>query len=146
MITFSAAAYSLGDAVFASADPPLALVELAGRANLALACVHCAAWMVYVRRQYGDPVGRPERYAIGVLGVIALIGLVPGWAMGSVLTVQRVEWAGVTYHVPEPTPVGLVFMLLVPWSLGMPALTYARKARLRTPGARVHVVASRSSF
>lgn len=140
VIAFSAAAYSLGNAVFASTDPPLGLVELAGRANLALACVHCAAWIVYVRRQYGEPVGRRDGYAIGVLGVIAAIGLVPGWVMGAVMTVQRVEWAGVTYHVPEATPLGLVFMLLVPWFLGMPALTYARKARGGAPGARVHVV------
>jgi len=141
LIAFSAAAYSLGNSVFASADPPLGLVELAGRANLALACLHCAAWIVYVRRQYGERVGRRESYAIGALGVIAAIGLVPGWVMGAVMTVQRVEWAGVTYHVPEATPLGMVFMLIVPWFLGIPALTYARKAWRRTPGARVHVVA-----
>ena len=141
VIAFSAAAYSLGNSVFASADPPLGLVELAGRANLALACLHCAAWVVYVRLQYGEPVGRRDRQAIGSLAAIAAVGLVPGWVMSSVMTVQRVRWADVTYHVPEPTPLGLVLMLVVPAFLAIPALTYLRKARLRTPGALVHVVA-----
>jgi signal transduction histidine kinase len=141
VIAFSAAAYSLGNAVFASTEPPLGLVELAGRANLALACVHCAAWVVYVRRQYGEPVGQRDRQAIGVLGAIAVAGLVPGWAMTPVMTVQRVEWAGVTYHVPEATPLGLGFMFVVPLFLGVPALAYARKSWQRAPGARVHVVA-----
>ena len=141
VIAFSAAAYSLGNAVFASTEPPLGLVELAGRANLALACVHCAAWVVYVRRQYGEPVGQRDRQAIGVLGAIAVAGLVPGWAMTPVMTVQRVEWAGVTYHVPEATPLGLSFMFVVPLFLGVPALAYARKSWQRAPGARVHVVA-----
>src|SRR5690606_37793136 len=55
-VAFSAAAYSLGNAVFASADPPEQLVLLAGRANMALACTHCAAWLIYVRRQYQSPI------------------------------------------------------------------------------------------
>lgn len=141
VIAFCAAAYSLGNAVFASAEPPLALVDLAGRANLALACVHNAAWIVYVRRQYGESVGRRDRQALIALGAIAWVGSIPGWAMAPVMTVQHVSWAGVTYHVPRATPLGAAMMFAVPLFLALPALTYVRKARQRMPGARVHVIA-----
>ena len=141
VIAFSAAAYSLNDAIFASAAPPMSLLVLAGRANLAIACVHCAAWIIYVRRQYGDPLGRSDRYAIASLAVIAAIGSVPGWVMLPRLVEQHVEWAGVTYHVPATTQLGMALMFVVPLFLAKPALTYARKACARAPGALVHVVA-----
>lgn len=141
VIAFSAAAYSLGNAVFASVGPQPLLVVLAARANLAIACLHCAAWIIYVRRQYGEPLRPRDRGAVAALAIIAAIGFVPGWAMATPVAVQRVQWADVVYHVATPTWVGLGFMFLVPLFLAMPALTYLRKAVQGVPGARVHVVA-----
>jgi signal transduction histidine kinase/CheY-like chemotaxis protein len=141
VIAFSAAAYSLGNSVFASSDPPATLVVIAGRANLAIACLHNIGWIIYVRRQYGEALGRFERRTIILLAAIAVLGVVPGWAMSDAIAEQRVDWAGVTYHVPTPSSVGLLFMFVVPLFLAVPALTYARKALQGTPGARVHVVA-----
>jgi signal transduction histidine kinase/CheY-like chemotaxis protein len=141
VIAFSAAAYSLGNAVFASVEPPTVLVVLAARANLAIACAHCAAWIIYVRRQYAEVLDRRDRFAIGALAIIAAVGFVPGWAMAAPVVEQRVEWADVVYHVATPTWLGLGFMFVVPMFLAMPALTYLRKTGQGVPGARVHVVA-----
>jgi signal transduction histidine kinase/ActR/RegA family two-component response regulator len=141
LIAFSAAVYSLGNAVFASIDPDPVLIVLAARANLAVACAHCAAWIVYVRRQYGEPLLRHDLGAVTLLAAIGVIGVVPGWAMVEPVVEQRLDWAGVTYHVATPTWLGLTFVSLVPLTLAVPALTYWRKARERAPGARVHVVA-----
>ncbi len=141
VIAFSAAVYSLGNSVFASADPPVLLVVLAGRVNLAVACVHCAAWIIYVRLQYGELV-RPREYrAVTVLAAIAILGVLPGLCMSAPVASQSVEWAGITYHVPTPTWLGEVFMFVVPLFLGIPAATYVAKALSGVPGARVHVVA-----
>lgn len=145
-VAFSAAAYSLGNAVFASADPPEQLVLLAGRANMALACTHCAAWLIYVRRQYQSPIRRRERYAVGALAVIGAAALVPGWAMTGPVIEQTVQWAGVTYSISTLTGPGLLFMFVVPLFLAIPAATYARKALAGAPGARVHVVAFMALF
>jgi signal transduction histidine kinase/ActR/RegA family two-component response regulator len=141
LIAFSAAVYGAGDAVFASAAPPSGLVVWASRLNLAVVCLHCAAWIVYVRRQYADPVSRRDRAAIGALVAIAGLGLVPAWVMSDVVIQQRILWAGVTYHIATPTPFGALLMLVVPSFLAIPTLTYWRKAREGAPGARVHVVA-----
>ena len=70
LVAFSAAAYGLGDAVFASAAPPDDLVLLAARANLAIGCLHCATWIAYIRHQYADPLTRLDRCLMGLLGVI----------------------------------------------------------------------------
>jgi signal transduction histidine kinase/CheY-like chemotaxis protein len=141
LIAFTAAAYSLGNAVFASSGPDPGLVVLAARANLAVACAHCAAWIIYVRRQYGEPVLRRDRHALALLATIAVISIVPGMAMVEPVVQQHMDWAGVTYHVATPTWLGIALMLVVPLFLGVPALSYWRKARARAPGARVHVVA-----
>jgi signal transduction histidine kinase/ActR/RegA family two-component response regulator len=141
VIAFSAAAYSLGNSVFASADPPAMLVVLAGRLNLAVACAHCAAWIVYVRLQYGEPLRTRERAGVGLLATIAALAAVPGLIMGPPLLEQRVGWAGITYHVPTATWLGTSLMFVVPMFLAVPAVTYVSKARRGVPGARVHVVA-----
>jgi signal transduction histidine kinase/ActR/RegA family two-component response regulator len=141
MIAFSAAAYSSDNALFASVDPHPALVVWASRLNLALACVQCSAWIVYVRRQYGEPLGTRDRAFIYALALIGLIGLLPNWVMCEPIVQQTIAWAGVTYHVATLTWLGALFVFLVPLFLAAPALTYLRKARQGVPGARVHVVA-----
>ncbi len=141
LIAFSAAAYCLLDAAFASISPSDTLVLWAGRANPALACLHCGAWIVYTRRQYGDPLRRLDRWAIGGLSAIALLALVPGLFVTPPVLTQTVGWASVTYHLPTVTSLGSAAVLLIPASLLLPALTYVRKAREGAAGARVHVVA-----
>jgi signal transduction histidine kinase/CheY-like chemotaxis protein len=141
IIAFSAAAYSSDNALFASADPHPVLVVWAARLNLALACLQCGAWIVYVRRQYGDALGQRDRALLCVLAGIALIGLVPNCVMRAPVVEQTIGWAGVTYHIATLTWLGSLFVFLVPLCLAAPALTYLRKARQGAPGARVHVVA-----
>jgi signal transduction histidine kinase/ActR/RegA family two-component response regulator len=141
VIAFSAAAYGLCNAVFASTDPPAELVLLAARANMAIGCVHCAGWLIYVRRQYNDLTRTCERCAVAGLALVAGVALVPGWVMREPVVKQTVAWAGVTYSVPSLTGLGMVLMLVLPLVLAVPALTYVRKARQGVPGALVHVVA-----
>jgi signal transduction histidine kinase/ActR/RegA family two-component response regulator len=141
LVAFSAAAYGLGDALFASTAPRANVVIWAARANFTLGCVHCLTWILYVRRQYGEPLGRWDRALVGALLGIGLIALVPGVVMGGPVVPQSIEWAAVTYHIPTQTPFGSILVLAAPLSLLVPALTYIRKARLGAPGAKVHVVA-----
>jgi signal transduction histidine kinase/ActR/RegA family two-component response regulator len=141
IVAFSAAAYGLCNAVFASADPPAELVLMAARANMAIGCVHCAAWLIYVRRQYATPIRTRERCAVVVLALIGGAALVPGWVMAPPVVKQTVPWADVTYSVPSLTNVGFLFMFVLPVFQAVPALTYVRKARQGAPGARVHVIA-----
>jgi signal transduction histidine kinase/ActR/RegA family two-component response regulator len=141
LVAFSAAVYGIGDAVFASGSPPDSLVVLAARGNLTLACAHCCTWIIYVRRQYGDPLLQRDRSLMALLGAIGLLALVPGLLIGGPVVSQTVAWAGVTYHTPTATPIGSLLMLAVPLSLSLPAFTYVRKAQQGAPGARVHVVA-----
>jgi signal transduction histidine kinase/ActR/RegA family two-component response regulator len=129
------------DAAFASIAPSNALVLWAGRVNPALACLHCGAWIVYTRRQYGDALQRLDRWVIGSLAAIALLSLVPGLFVALPVLTHTVRWAEVTYHLPTVTALGSVALLLIPTSLVLPALTYVRKAREGAAGARVHVVA-----
>ena len=140
LVAFSAAAYGLGDAVFASTAPPDQLVLLAARSNIAVGCLHCATWIAYIRHQYSDPLTRTDRWLMGVLGAIGLVGLIPGCAVSDSVAVQSIDWADVTYHIPVTTPVGSVLLLAVPLSLVFSAFNYVRKARQKAPGARVHVM------
>ena len=140
LVAFSAAAYGLADAVFASAAPPDELVVMAGRSNLAMGCLHCATWIAYIRHQYSDPLTRLDRCLMAVLATIGLIGLVPGATHGAPVVLQTIAWANVTYHIPTATAVGSVLMLAVPLSLVFSAYNYVRKAQQRAPGARVHVL------
>lgn len=141
LIAFSAAAYCLLDAAFASIAPSDALVLWAGRANPTLACLHCGAWIVYTRRQYGARLRRLDRWVIGGLCAIGLLAQVPGLFVAAPVVTHTVSWAAVTYHLPTVTALGSVALLLIPASLALPALTYVRMARNGAAGARVHVVA-----
>lgn len=140
-IAFAAAAYSAGDAVFASATPEDAVVVWMARLNLALWCIQSAGWIVYVRRQFGDALSRGDRAVLWGLAGIGMIGLWPGMVMVEPVVHQTIAWAGVTYHIATVTPVGSLLVLTLPLSLGVPAWRYIQKARQGAPGARVHVAA-----
>lgn len=140
-IAFSAAAYSANNAVFVSTAPDVDLLVWSSRLNLSLACLHCAGWILYVRRQYGDRLRRTDRWVMTGLALIGVVGLVPGLVMENHVVHQTIEWAAVTYNVAPATPLGSIMMLVGPLSLLVPAWTYVRKARAGAPGARVHVIA-----
>ena len=139
LIAFSAAAYSAGNSIFASASPSPGLVIWASRINLALGCVQCATWIMYVRRQYADPLARWDKVVVAALFATGVFGLVTPWVMSVSVVQQSIGWAGVTYHIATATALGSLLMLLMPLSLAVPALAYLRQARLGAPGARVHV-------
>jgi hypothetical protein len=82
LVAFSAAAYGIGDAVFASTAPPDELVLLAARWNLAVGCLHCGTWIAYMRRQYGEPLSRADRRLFLLLAAIAAVITIPGLVIG----------------------------------------------------------------
>jgi signal transduction histidine kinase/CheY-like chemotaxis protein len=140
-IAFSAAAYSANNAVFVSTAPDVDLLVWSARLNFGLACVHCAGWILYVRRQYGDGAARLDRGLVFALAAIGTAGLVPRLVMEDRVVQQTIDWAGVAYHVTPVTPFGSIVMLIVPLALLVPAWTYVRKARAGAPGALVHAIA-----
>lgn len=140
VIAFTAAAYSAGNIVFASDGHSLELIAWVGRINTAIACLHCATWIVFVREQYADPLGRWDRRLIGALLGLAALTLIPGAVLTSSSVEQRLDWADVTYHVVQPSLFGAVAVPLISLSLLLPAIAYARKVRARRPGATTHLI------
>jgi signal transduction histidine kinase/CheY-like chemotaxis protein len=141
VVAASAAAYSANNTFFTIAGVSDQSVVWALRFNYLAACVHCAAWLVYSRVQYGETLRGQERGAIAVLVAAGLIGLLPG-----VLTTDQVEayyagWAGVTYRTPVPTAAGSILMSAPPLVLLAPLACYYRQARKHVPGARAHFLA-----
>jgi signal transduction histidine kinase/CheY-like chemotaxis protein len=137
-VAFSAAAYSAGDAVFASGADGVNWIPWVGRANLAVSLCHCVAWLVYSRVQYDEPLTRFDRAVIAVLGVLAVAAFIPNLMTSAGYVVETVAWARVVYHIPVATPFGSLVVALVLLALSIPASTYLRKARSRVPGARAH--------
>ncbi|MDF3067320.1 MAG: Sensory box histidine kinase/response regulator [Polyangiaceae bacterium] len=137
-VAFSAAAYSGGDAVFASGPGVAPWVPWVGRLNLASALCHCGFWIVYCRVQYKEPLRRFDRGVLAVLGALAAAAFVPDLMTTSGHVVETVHWAAVTYRIPVTTPFGSLVVPFVLLALSMPAVTYFRKARRGVPGARAH--------
>jgi len=111
-----------------------------GRNNAATAFLNCAAWMAYVRMQYGDPLRRIDCSVITALGLLAVVSLLPSAVMTNEVVAQSVAWAGVTYHVPVISPLGALLMPTFPLALVLPVIGYVRKARAGAPGARNHLL------
>lgn len=139
LVAFTAAVYGADDALIAYADTSHALIPVVARLNAAVAFLHCAAWIAYVRRQYDDPLRRIDRGAIGVLVFLALFSLVPSALMTNEVMTQTVRWAGVTYHVPVLSGLGGFLVPSFPIALILPVVGYIRKARAGAPGALVHL-------
>ncbi len=139
-IAFSAALYSAGNVVFAAGIEDTSLIPWVARLNIAVACLHCAVWVIYVRKQYGDPVRVRDRCVVGLLAGVAALCLVPGLVMREDVVPQRIAWAHVSYHVVRMSAFGSFLTLAIPISLLGPAIAYLGKARIGAPGARTHVL------
>jgi signal transduction histidine kinase/CheY-like chemotaxis protein len=141
VVAASAAAYSANNTFFTIAGVSDQSVVWALRFNYLAACVHCAAWLVYSRVQYGETLRSQERGAIAVLVAAGLIGLLPGVLTTDQIEAYSVGWAGVTYRTPVPTAAGSILMSAPPLVLLLPLACYCRKARKHVPGARAHFLA-----
>ena len=141
LVAASAAAYSAINIAFSVDGVSDPTVLWALRFNYLAACIHCAAWLVYNRVQYHEPIRSVDRSAVTALGALALLGLVPGVLTTNSILELRVAWAGVTYRTPAPTLVGSLLMATPPAVLLVPLTRYFKKARLGVPGARAHFLA-----
>jgi signal transduction histidine kinase/CheY-like chemotaxis protein len=139
LIAFTAAVYSTGNTAFAHDSGRPLLVAWVGRINTAAACLHCATWIAFVRQQYGEPLRAWDRRLMAGLGGLGLASLIPGLVLTDESVTQVVAWAGVTYHVVQPTDFGAVAVPAISLSLIVPAVGYAQKVRANKPGARAHL-------
>jgi signal transduction histidine kinase/CheY-like chemotaxis protein len=139
-VAFSGAVYSAGNALFATDPANLALIPWVARINAGVACFHCAAWIVYASKQYGEPLTRAARVTILALAVVGLTALVPGAVMTDTVVTQTIHWARVSYHIAPTSWFGALTIPFIPLTLLGPVLIYARKAREGAPGARTHLV------
>jgi len=140
MVTFSAAAFSAGNVAFSLPGVSDELIFVVGRLNWAAGGLHCAAWILYSRLQYGDHLRRRERVALVALALVGVAALVPGVMITDQVEVQTVAWAGVTYHTPASTELGSLMAVVFPLSLTLPFRRYVEKTRLGVPGARAHFI------
>jgi signal transduction histidine kinase/CheY-like chemotaxis protein len=139
-IAFSAAAYSAANVVFACGSDNVTLIAWASRMNTLIACLHCAAWIVYVPHQYGESVRRYDRWAIGWLALIAVLSLIPGAVMTDAIVAQTIGWAGVTYHVSQVSTLGSLLILTIPVTPLIAVVGHIRGARRAAPWARAHII------
>jgi signal transduction histidine kinase/ActR/RegA family two-component response regulator len=137
-VAFSAAAYSAGDAVFASGPSVVDAIPWVGRSNLAASLCHCVSWIVYSRVQYDEPLTRFDRAVVAVLTALAAAALIPNLMTTDGHVVETVGWANATYRIPVTTPFGSLVVPLVLLALSIPASRYFHKAKSRVPGARAH--------
>ncbi len=141
VVALSAAAYSANNVFFTISGVSDQSVLWALRFNYLAACIHCAAWLVYSRVQYGDTLRARERVAIAALVAAGLSGLLPGVLTTDQIEAYHVGWAGVTYRTPLPTSAGSILMSTPPLVLLGPLARYYQKARKHAPGARAHFLA-----
>ena len=141
LVAASAAAYSAINVAFSLEGVSDSAIFLALRFNYLAACVHCAAWLIYNRIQYDEPIGRYDRGAVAGLVALGLLGWVPGVLAGETIVDLVVAWAGVTYRTPATTATGTLLMAAPPLVLLIPLARYFDKARRQVPGARAHFLA-----
>jgi hypothetical protein len=111
-VAFSGAVYSAGNALFATDPANLALIPWVARINACVACFHCAAWIVYASKQYGEPLTRAARVTILALAVVGLTALVPGAVMTDTVVTQTIHWARVSYHIAPTSWFGALPVLI----------------------------------
>jgi signal transduction histidine kinase/CheY-like chemotaxis protein len=140
LVAFSAAAFSFGNIAFSLEGVSAETILVFGRVNWAVGALHCGAWILYSRLQYGDRLRRRERVALFVLAVLGGLALIPGVMVTDKVEVQKVAWAHVTYHTPGSTDLGGIAALIFPLSLALPFRRYVEKTRLGVPGARAHFI------
>ena len=108
---FTAGVYCLTNAMIAG-DVGTGATVWAGRLGLLVACLHPAAWLLFLAAWDRRPLGRLQRILIGASAVAGFAALVPGWAVLDSTTERTVTWLGVTYHDPDVGPLGSPIMLL----------------------------------
>jgi signal transduction histidine kinase/CheY-like chemotaxis protein len=139
-VALSGAVYSAGNGLFANDAASEALIPWVARINAGVGCFHCAAWIVYAKTQYGQPLTRAARWTIAALAALALISQVPGAVMTDTVVTQTIGWANVSYRIAPTSWFGSLTIPLIPLTLLGPVMVYARKAREGAPGARMHLV------
>lgn len=107
----TAGVYCLTNAMIAG-SMSVGVTVWAGRLGLLVACLHPAAWLLFLAAWARRPLGRFEHILIGASAVGGLAALVPGWAVLDSTTARTVTWLGVTYHDPDVGPIGEPIMLL----------------------------------
>ena len=101
----TAGLYCLTNAMIAGDVSP-AIAEWAGRLGLLVACLHPAAWILFLAAWEKRPLGRFQRVLIGASAVAGIAALIPGWGVLNSTTERTVAWLGVTYRDTDPGPIG----------------------------------------
>ena len=112
LVAATAAGYCAFDLVIVL-DVPASLVAAGVQTALAFGALHGAAWLRYLAAADRRPPTRLEQWVIRGGVAIAIVGLVPGLLVTREITTVRVEWAGMVYNTPQPTPAGLLVYALL---------------------------------
>jgi signal transduction histidine kinase/CheY-like chemotaxis protein len=112
LIGGSAALFSVFDVVTYVPNVSMHFRVTVDAITLVVGASHIAVWILYAAKQRGGPLSTLDRVVLGMLGILALAGLVPGLTYSSQRAVRDVAWLGVRYYDPTPTIWGdLAFLM-----------------------------------
>jgi len=114
---------------------------VASHVQLALACVHVAAWLSYARSHLGASIALEGRRLSAVLHAAAVATLVPGLALTGRLLPRDYAPLGASYQIAESTVAGDCVLLLLVAGLGVTLAMYLRAGQRGVSHATLHAMA-----
>jgi signal transduction histidine kinase/ActR/RegA family two-component response regulator len=112
LIGGSAALFSVFDVVTYVPNVSMQLRVTVGAISLVVGASHIAVWILYSAQQRGGSLSALDRVLLAAMGLLALSGLVPGFAYSMHEQVRDVAWLRVRYYDPTPTAWGELAFLV----------------------------------
>jgi len=113
LIGGTAALFSIFDVVTYVPNVSTQLRVTLGGISISAGALHIAVWIVYSARQRHEPLTLLDRALLGMLAMLGVFGLVPGFTGSPPELVRHVRWLGVHYYDPTPTIWGTFAFVLI---------------------------------
>jgi signal transduction histidine kinase len=126
IVCATAALYSLCDFTQVMSFSP-GVTRWAGQVSIALAGLHCGAWLLFLEARDRRPLVGFERIIAWSGVVLGALALMPGVLFTERLSAYTVDWLGVTYQMPEPSPLGTWVVLYFLGAMGAVAVRVYRR-------------------
>jgi signal transduction histidine kinase/ActR/RegA family two-component response regulator len=137
LIGGSGALFSVFDVVTYLPDVSMHLRVTLGDISLTAAAIHISVWTIYAARRRAHGLTRLDRIALGGLGAVGVIGLIPGLAYTTREEVRFVKWLGMRYYDPAPSVWGDIAYVIFAATLLTTFLRVVLDYRRGVPRARL---------